>query len=509
MALRGPFWLYLITVGLAAGCGLVIEIVAGRMLAPYLGMSLYTWTAVIAVVLAGFSAGHWVGGRIADWEPARAERTVSLVLLLSAFSAAGSLILLRILSGPVLGLGLAPVPTIVLLTSLLFFLPSFFVGIPSPVLTKLAIDANHGQTGRVLGGMYASGAFGGILGTLAAGYFFISWLGTIWTILTVASVYLALAASIFLRSQRASWKELVAGAGFVFLLAGLIASAGHGVLAFRSNCTAESSYYCIRVIDISPDVGAEARLMVLDHLGHGMNLRDDAQYFLSSYVELTDRLVDAHLRGGRPFRAYFVGGGAYTLPRAWAARRRPPDITVAELDPAVTRLANRDMWASVGKGIRVRHMDGRRLLREEADARYDVVIGDAFHDIAVPQHLITREFFELVRDRLTPGGIFLMTAVDIVGHPRFLLSLLATLRQVFPVTEVWLDDEQQQTGGRVTFIVLAADKETGNDILQSDKFPERGWHRWDRKRISDLEARYGAVLLTDDYAPVDRLLAGQ
>ena len=51
--------------GAVAAASLVVEIVAGRLLAPYLGMSLYTWTAVIAVVLAGFSVGHWAGGWIA------------------------------------------------------------------------------------------------------------------------------------------------------------------------------------------------------------------------------------------------------------------------------------------------------------------------------------------------------------------------------------------------------------------------------------------------------------
>lgn len=41
----------------SSACGMVMEIVAGRLIAPYVGMSLYTWTAIIAVVLSGFSAG--------------------------------------------------------------------------------------------------------------------------------------------------------------------------------------------------------------------------------------------------------------------------------------------------------------------------------------------------------------------------------------------------------------------------------------------------------------------
>mgnify|MGYP006921057924 FL=1 len=63
---RAALWLLTLLQASISGASLVVEIVAGRMLAPYVGMSLYTWTSVIAVVLAGFSAGHWVGGRLAE-----------------------------------------------------------------------------------------------------------------------------------------------------------------------------------------------------------------------------------------------------------------------------------------------------------------------------------------------------------------------------------------------------------------------------------------------------------
>ena len=60
-----------------SGCLLILEIVAGRLLAPTLGVSLYTWTAVIGVVLAGVSLGNYIGGRLADRWPSRS--TVALI----------------------------------------------------------------------------------------------------------------------------------------------------------------------------------------------------------------------------------------------------------------------------------------------------------------------------------------------------------------------------------------------------------------------------------------------
>ena len=133
-------WLKLLIVALASACGLVVEIVAGRMIAPYLGMSLYTWTAIISVVLAGFSVGHWIGGEFAGRPRQQAIRLVGWSLVLASISTALSLILIRTVVPTIITMDMSPVATVLSATFMLFFLPSLFVGIPSPVLTKLAVD---------------------------------------------------------------------------------------------------------------------------------------------------------------------------------------------------------------------------------------------------------------------------------------------------------------------------------------------------------------------------------
>src|SRR5512135_3811270 len=68
----------------ASFCILVIEIVAGRILAPFVGVSLYTWTSIIGVVLAGISIGAYLGGKLADRFPG--EKTLGLLLLVSGIA---------------------------------------------------------------------------------------------------------------------------------------------------------------------------------------------------------------------------------------------------------------------------------------------------------------------------------------------------------------------------------------------------------------------------------------
>ena len=500
--------IYLAVTGLSAACGLVIEIVAGRMIAPYLGMSLYTWTAVIAVVLAGFSVGHWIGGWLAEKPSGPARSAVAISLCLAGLSAALSLVLLRTLSGPVIAIGLPAVPTILLLTFVLFFPPSLFVGIPSPVLTKLAIDEAPSRMGTLLGAFYAVGAFGSIVGTLAAGYVFISYFGSIRTILTVALLYLMMAAILFALDRRCKKKPLLARqtvvpVAVIALLFGGVILSGRAVSAFVDNCTKESAYYCIRVIDISGDIGIPARTMVLDHLGHGTNLRDQPDIFLTPYVEAQDALVKIHFQDPQELNAFFIGGGAYTLPRAWLARWPKAKITVAEIDPAVTELARQSFWLNSDPRLTIEHQDARRALASEPEKSFDVIVGDAFHDIAVPQHLVTREFFALIANRLKGDGVYLMNVVDNGSRPRLTLSIQRTLKSVFPSVELWQPYGQ---GARQTFVLIAAKTPTPKKTLYSRLDPESSWQRIPEDETAKLQQLTEPLLLTDDFAPVDRLI---
>lgn len=500
--MRARRFLYLNLVGLSAACGLVVEIVAGRMIAPYLGMSLYTWTAIIAVVLAGFSIGHWIGGQIAQRAGEGAQSAVAWGLLLAGGSTLVSIFLIRLITGPVINLGLPPVATILIVTFVLFFLPSLFVGIASPVLTKLAIDTEPDKAGAILGAFYAVGAAGSILGTLAAGFIFISWLGTIWTLLLVSALYCAMALALFFCGAHVAPKQkvrsLVVLAGF-----GALALAGQGTGMFARVCTVESDYYCIRVENVSGDIGVSAKVLVLDHLAHGINLRDFPDVLVSPYADLQDTLMRIHVGERSPFRAFFIGGGAYTIPRAWLAERQDAAITVAEVDPAVTEVAMRDLWLKPDPRLTIQHGDARRVLLDLPDRNFDIVVGDAFHDITVPQHLVTSEFFGQVRSRLRDGGIYLMNVVDHRERPRMALSVVASLAEHFPVVELWRSNE---TGDRATFVVAGLGKATPNGRL-----PARHSEGVDFERLetTQMSAILSPIVLRDDFAPVDRLIGVQ
>lgn len=502
---------YSVALFVSAACGLIIEIVAGRLLAPYVGMSLYTWTAIIAVVLAGFSIGHWIGGALAgpSVDAARGSRRIAVALGLAALSSLGSLVLLRLTAGALMGSGLTPIPLIIVLSTVLFLAPSLFVGIVSPILTKIAVDADPGHHGRVIGRMYALGTLGSIAGTLAAGYVFISWIGSTGTVIAVAATYGVLALGFALADTLRVVLVVVLATGSSALY-----TVGSDVRAFTSPCSIESDYFCIRIDDFTAQSGRASTLMALDHLVHSINDRDDPGLFYSPYIHFVDEVT--RLRFNRAYRpadaslsAFFIGGGGFTLPRAWSASYPNADLVVAELDPQVTRAAAGAMWLDPqSPGLAIHHQDARPLLQSlPSEPRFDVVFGDAFHDISIPPHLVTREFHREIVKRLKPDGFYILNAVDNGADPRFLFSLVKTLRDDFGVVEVWAEKGEMGAQGRVTFIVLASERPTGVKVVNATNGIPRTWLQWP---TDDLMARIedsGSIRLTDDFSPVDRLMA--
>lgn len=473
----------------------MLEIVAGRIIAPYVGVSLYTWTSVIGVILAGLSLGNWLGG---VWADRGAGHGAAGIVLAGAALASLAVLLLLTLVAPVVqrhALDLLSASFLLVLT--LFFLPAVLLGVIAPLLTALALRLDP-RSGHVVGRMHALAALGSILGTFAAGYWLVQHLGTR-SVIVGCGLALGLLALPFLLQRRPLWLAGLSAASLPLALA--IQSQG----GFDDPCDSESQYFCIRVVDASARAPyGQARALVLDHLLHGINHAGDPTLLVAPYVHLMDELTSAHL-GPRAAtgRYFFAGGGAYTQPRALRARLPEARITVAELDPAVTDTAIARLYLRPA-GMDIRHLDARIALARHRGPAFDAVVGDVFHDIVVPYHLVTRDHAELVRAQLAPGGIYVLNVVDAAGDPRLVKALLKTLREVFAHVHVWLESGAAAPDRR-TYVLSAAHEDRLPAELAATRGPPRRW-----QRVTQALTAWGTPLerlpvLTDDYAPVERL----
>ena len=189
----------MLAVFLASGGTLVLEIAAAHLLAPHTGLTLHVWTGVIAAVLAGMTAGHWWGGRLASADARTARRRVANALAAAAVSGLVTLPLVPWLADT-LANGRSPLTIAVL--SLPFLPPALFAGLVAPILTTLAIEqAKHGM-GRAFGRLYATSAVGGVVGAMATGYVLLGWLGLTDIVTGVAACFGLVAVIIALAAPR-------------------------------------------------------------------------------------------------------------------------------------------------------------------------------------------------------------------------------------------------------------------------------------------------------------------
>jgi spermidine synthase len=496
---RGRVVWYAVAIFLSSASLMVLEIAAGRLLAPYIGVSLYSWTAIIGVVLGGLSLGNWLGGVWAD--RGGNAQSAGLVLGLGALSCIGILLLLTLVAPPLQRSELGLLTMSFLFVAALFFLPAMLLGVVTPLLTTLALRLDA-RTGHIVGMMHALAALGSIVGTFATGYLFIQYFGT-HAVIIGTGVVLGLLALAFL--LRARWTLLGLAVAAAAITGWTQASGG-----FLQPCDHESNYFCIRVVDMSDEIpyGREqARGLVLDHLLHGISHETRPDLLIAPYTHLMDELITAHL-GDRqqPPAFFFAGGGSYTQPRAVQARYPGASIVVAELDPEVTAVAQRELYFEPGE-VRIIHSDARRVLARMHDQRFDVIVGDVFHDIAVPFHLVTREYAELVKSRLVPGGLYTLNVVDVYPDPRLVKSMLKTLRQVFGEARIWTES-QTLPDMRVTYVISAGDAHTAPARVHSLRGPRREWHDVTAALAQQGTPMAALPVLTDDRVPIERLLSG-
>ena len=164
-SLRRWLWRPIWIVYLANACIMVLELVAERVIAPDVGVSLYTWTSIIGVVLAGMSLGYYVGGRMADrWA---SPRLLGLIFVLAGIFSFGILVVSSL--GLVAKVRWPLIIEILVLITAAFFLPAAILGTVAPIVAKLAMR-DLASTGRTVGKIYAAGSVGSIVGTLATGF---------------------------------------------------------------------------------------------------------------------------------------------------------------------------------------------------------------------------------------------------------------------------------------------------------------------------------------------------
>jgi len=476
----------------SGACVMVLEILASRVIAPYYGTGLFVWSSIISVILASLSIGYYIGGRMADYKP-------SIQFLCYALFLAGLLTALSpLLKDAYVLSGIRPEFKYggLVLSALLFALPSLLLGFVAPYSVRIAARSIK-HVGGTAGSLYAVSTVGSIAGTLAAGFWLIPSYGVTSIIYGVSLVLVLLSLT---GIKRKTLFAFVSAIVIIPLALSFLAPPEYPVLFVT-----DSEYYKITVYE---DPGELSRRMKLDaSRAGGVYLNSD--HHLCDYSEITHL---AYALNPEPERILVIGLGPGTQTKDAYTMFPNARVDVIEIDGAQVGVAEEYFGLDKSKVSSLQAGDARALLSTSKE-KYDVIIVDAFvSKFSVPYHLITKEFIQVLSSHLTEDGVVCVNVISAVegGRSPFFKSAYATYSSVFPV--LYVVPSQSWAPEFIQNIMILAKK--NGEQLSCTQFAELAKSsgdelaaKWADSCIDEPVKDQHPIILTDDYVPVDSLLA--
>jgi spermidine synthase len=496
MRTQGAFLYVLVVAAGAATMG--VEMCASRLLAPYYGNSLLVWGAVIGLLLAYLSVGHFLGGRLADRRP-------SAQLLYELTAWAGFAIgLVPYVARPILRRSIAalssyqagPLLGSFVAVLALFALPVILLGCVSPFALRLSI-ADADSSGSAAGRIYALATIGSLFGTFFPVFWLIPRLGTRRTLFLIAASLLGIAAAGLLHLARR--RALL----YILLLFCLVALQFLSLGAIKPTegliYEHDSAYNYIQVLQS----GSELVLKLNE--GEGIQSSYSPQQVLSGYVYDYFLLVPffRSAQYSPPVASMcLIGLAGGTTARQYSAVFGPIPMDGVEIDPAIILVARRFFGLDL-PNLHIAAQDGRYYLAH-SKKQYDVVLVDAYNPPYIPFQLTTVEFFRQVRDHLTPDGVVAVNVARTEVDYSLVDAIASTLKAAYP--SVYVMDML----GNLNSVVIASKRPTQLAVI-TERLAQL-----DHPILRDVALRASgrvqafitpeAAVLRDDHAPVEQIV---
>ncbi|MGO9772188.1 MAG: spermidine synthase [Roseiarcus sp.] len=509
MRLRSPDWRPVALYGAAFSTGAIVmsfEMLGSRYLNPYFGSGIYTWAALISTVLAALAAGYFCGGWLADRRPQ--IRILGLTVVIGSLY----LVLLPSFADFVLDAVLGSVADIRLGSMIsafaIMFFPVVFLGMYSPFAIRLRLGSAQ-QSGSVSGAVYGVSTLGSITGTWGTTFVLMPEFGSraITIGMGVVGVLTGLALMV---------------APFVARKSAPASSLAVAVVAAGLLVVCADNSYADDLLDLQARADAlEQKDGLIAHIETEYNdvflVKKDARLAMSfqrhqqQYTESVGNLGDPDelsvaytqtMMVGAIYpdslrKALMIGLGAGSMPTYLA--RFVPELVIdtVELDPGVIAAAKTYFGVRETPRTHVIENDGRVFLVRNHDI-YDLILIDAFRGGYVPFHLLTKEFYTLLKQHLSPTGV---AVFNVHADTKLYESTLLTLKAVFPTVDLYY-----RSGSLIPVAGAAAPLSRETLAQRAAALQARYRFRYPMPDLlaarvdwpNDLEGE----LLTDDFSPV-------
>lgn len=503
---------------------MALEFSVSRLLIPIFGSTIYTWGSLIGVVLVGLSSGYHLGGKLADKNP-NFEKFCSIL-----FSAGLYVLFIPIISVPVIDFTTGIMNTLtddnlgsyinnlnsLISTFILIIIPTLLSGMISPYAIKLATKSLD-RLGNTSGNLYSVSTIGSIVGTFMTVFLLIPFV-QINHILYSLGILLLVTSTIKLK-----FFVKVIAVVLSLIVCVVIFFEDMNVLSLdfenlhfhpgRVIYETETLYNHLDVIDNYNSINNRA--LFLNGYPHSIMDKSDPNTLESKYTKFFPLGL---MLKENVSKVLFIGGGGFSGPKYFLQNYPHVIVDVVEIDPKIVEVAKAYFFLEVSNPkLNIYIQDAREFLNKHP-GNYDVIVLDAFSKSYVPFHLMTIEFYELLSDKLSEGGVVISNHIGSPNNNESTSDLFRanfkTFLQVFPKVFVFLTDYSKSLQNIIIASVKAGQI---NEDNISDKLEIAYLQKTDSKVIeevnyedyvleSDQISKNDVPILTDQYAPVENLL---
>ena len=478
------------TVFICGAMTMVLELIAARILSPYVGSSNLIWTSIIGIMLTCMSLGYWAGGKVADKK--QDIKDLSQFILIAAITT--SLIpIFETIIVDFLAQNLQQLIIVAIISAtFLFGIPSFMLATVSPIAVKLKNNQEQ-EVGTVSGKISSLSTIGSIIGTFLAGFILIPKIG-VSNIILGSSILLLLVSAITYPTKN---KKYIIG--FIISLIAIILLNITGKYLFKKQNP-----------DIIKDVDSEySRIWVKEQVNLSTNkihktlqvdtgleshINEETGEMGAQYLQYYD-LFEYYNKNAK--NALIIGGAAYTYPTHYLKKYKNNTIDVVEIDPKMTEIAEQEFNLDTkNPNLKINHQDGRSFLNYSQNT-YDVILIDAFKGLNAPFELTTYEAMTKAKERLKENGLIITNIISSLEgkDAKFLEHEYATYKKVFDNVKLFKVNSQVEKTTKMNLILIGL---KGNPQINDDLKDE--YQTLLQNEITNYKTN--ASISTDDLAPI-------
>ncbi len=389
-------------------CGMsvmAVELSISRLLAPYFGTSQIIWTVIIGLIMISLSIGNVLGGRSADKH--NSMNRLYLIIWGAALWVAVIPFVGKYIVVGITGLLVLFLPDNLLITGsvisclVLFSVPMIGLGMVSPYLAKLGVT-DIADTGKTVGKIYAMNTIGSIIGTFLPTFVTIPAFGTNKTFLLFSLVLNLICAAYFIITKTKMVKVSISA---IIIFGILFLPLSNSYAFWRESVVEDESIY--NYLQVTED---ENSVYLSTNVAFGVQSVYQKDNKLSGlyydYALMAPQFIKDFNKDSE-LDLLVLGNGTGTYAKQSKIYYPQVKTDAVEIDPKIVDFSKKYFGLKNDEAT-IYETDGRTFLADKNCGMYDVIMVDAYHDITIPFHMATKEFFTEVSEHLKPGGVIIL-----------------------------------------------------------------------------------------------------